>query len=128
MANSGKAIPSPPPDIASLLAPLLPSLVAQAAGAADPDVAAKLLTLADRVASRVELSPEDQRRQAVASSLVAQAQALSLEAIEERAMSVLEIGLGQRPDRLEAWVRRLRLAAGQARPAPQARATAGGRG
>ena len=54
-----------------------------------------------------------------------QADKLTAEAIRDRAIRVLELGLQLDPATLEATVRRLRIAAGQARPTLAARVTAG---
>lgn len=102
--------------LAKLLRAEIAGLVRVATESNDPDVATRLLGLAERIEARAELTDEDRDRSKKALEMVRTAEALSPLAILDRAVRVLEQALALDPTRLDQWTRRLRNAAGQARP------------
>jgi len=121
--SCGRPTGSDAEDIGSLLLIHLPKLIDTAANSNDPNVSARLLGLLEKIQSKQEMDEAERQRAVDALEMVRQAERLSAEQIGERAVRVLELGLAMEPGRLEGWTRRLRIAAGQARP-PVARETA----
>ena len=103
-------------DLATLLRAETPNLVRLATGTNDPDIAARLLILAERIEAREKLDEEEQERAAKALELVREAERLTPMAICARALRVLELSLQLDASTLDGWVKALRLAAGKARP------------
>ena len=94
----------------------LPQLVELATGSANPETATRLLSLLDRIEARDELDEAERARAAKALEYVRQAERMSADAIRERAMRVIELALVSDAAQLDGWVRRMRIAAGKARP------------
>lgn len=112
----GKGTDPSSADIGSLLRPHLPSLIQQAATSDDPNVAARLIALLERIEAAQSMDESERDRAMAALEMVRQAERLTPDAMSERAVRVLELELVTDPARLEPWAKRMRIAAGQARP------------